>query len=129
MRNCSKYYSGLAYGIIHLAQPPMNMIFTFIFFFFGMDDSRQCIDTDFNMKERVKVSIPQSNPSMVFAQTIWQDVTLKQWLPWGSVIGELGPVTLTVRSLWILLNIPNNRGLIPSCTTTNGCYPIASRDV
>ena len=129
MRNCSKYYSGLAYGSIHLAQQPMNMIFTIIFFFFGMDDSRQCIDTDFNMKERVKVSTPQSNPSMVFAQTIWQDVTLKQWLPWGSVIGELGPVTLTVRSLWILLNIPNNRGLIPSSTTTNGCYPIASRDL
>ena len=129
MRNCSKYYSGLAYGSITLRSATDEYDNYCDFLFFGMHDSRQCIDTDFNMKERVKVSIPQSHPSMVFARAIWQDVTLKQWLPWGSVIGELEPVTLTVRSLWILLNIPNNRGLIPSSTTTNGCYPIASRDL
>ena len=129
MRNCSKYYSGLAYGSITLRSATDEYDNYCDFLFFGMRDSRQCIDTDFNMKERVKVSTPQSNPSMVFAQTIWQDVTLKQWLPWGSVIGEPEPVTLTVRSLWILSNIPNNRGLIPSSIATNGCYPIASRDL
>ena len=48
--------------VLYFAQPPMNMIITVIFFFLGMDDSRQCIDTDFNMKERVKVSLRSRTP-------------------------------------------------------------------